>query len=217
MDNRQLLMPFINLKMIGKLYNPDTYQYHQLAFNIESDKPEENVHCLVTTLKSAMVHPIVQNTPLDLRNSLFIFRHIRAALGLVNINFHDTRRETNYLTLDMDKNISEPILYIKYVPNVEEQALIKHTIKTVKHILRRLKCIVPPRMIHVRPMGASVHYAGTIPMTKERRAFATSEYCQSHDFENLYIVDGSTFPFLPAKNITFTLMANAIRVAECAF
>jgi choline dehydrogenase-like flavoprotein len=66
-------------------------------------------------------------------------------------------------------------------------------------------------------MGASVHYAGTIPMTKEKRAFTASEYCQSHDFENLYILDGSTFPFLPAKNITFTLMANAIRVAECAF
>jgi hypothetical protein len=28
------------------------------------------------------------------------------------------------------------------------------------------------------------------------------------------MVDGATFPFLPAKNITFTLMANAVRVAE---
>ena len=34
---------------------------------------------------------------------------------------------------------------------------------------------------------------------------------------NLFFVDGSTFPFLPAKNITFTLMANAVRIAHCAF
>jgi len=217
MDNRQLLIPFVNLKMIGKLYNPDTYKYQQLAFIIESDKPDENVHCIVTTLKSAMVHPIIQNTPLDLRSSLFIFRHIRSALGLVNVNFHDRRRDTNYVTLEVDSNTSEPRLYIKYVPIPEERVLIKDTVKAIKQILRKLKCIVPPRMIHVRPMGASVHYAGTIPMAKEKRAFTVSEYCQSRDFENLYIVDGSTFPFLPAKNITFTLMANAIRVAECAF
>jgi choline dehydrogenase-like flavoprotein len=66
-------------------------------------------------------------------------------------------------------------------------------------------------------MGASVHYAGTLPMSRRRAAYATSEYCQSHDFGNLYIVDGTTFPFLPSKNLTFTLMANAVRVAESAF
>jgi choline dehydrogenase-like flavoprotein len=66
-------------------------------------------------------------------------------------------------------------------------------------------------------MGASVHYAGTIPMSTKRSPLTTSELCQSHDFDDLYVVDGTTFPFLPAKNITFTLMANAVRVADCAF
>jgi choline dehydrogenase-like flavoprotein len=37
--------------------------------------------------------------------------------------------------------------------------------------------------------------------------------CRSHDFANLYIADGTSYPFLPAKNITFTLMANAARIA----
>jgi choline dehydrogenase-like flavoprotein len=44
-----------------------------------------------------------------------------------------------------------------------------------------------------------------------------SKYGQSHDVENLYFADGSTFPQLPAKNITLTLMANATRIAEEAF
>ena len=54
-------------------------------------------------------------------------------------------------------------------------------------------------------------------MSRTNRAYTTSEYCQSHDFNNLYIVDGTTFPFLPSKNITFTLMANAVRVASAHF
>jgi choline dehydrogenase-like flavoprotein len=66
-------------------------------------------------------------------------------------------------------------------------------------------------------MGASVHYAGTLPMRTTPAPYTVSKDCRSHDFENLYIVDGTSFPFLPAKNVTFSLMANAVRVAETAF
>ena len=54
-------------------------------------------------------------------------------------------------------------------------------------------------------------------MSPSRGQWTTSKYCQSHDFENLFIIDGTTFPFLPAKQLTFTLMANAARVADQAF
>jgi choline dehydrogenase-like flavoprotein len=86
-------------------------------------------------------------------------------------------------------------------------------VKRLKKVLRKLGCIVPPGMVHTRPMGASVHYAGTLPMSVESRPMTVSPECRSHDFSNLYIADGATFPFLPAKNITFTLMANASRIS----
>jgi choline dehydrogenase-like flavoprotein len=54
-------------------------------------------------------------------------------------------------------------------------------------------------------------------MSESRRELTVSPQGQSHDFSNLFVVDGTTFPFLPAKNITFTLMANAVRVADQAF
>jgi choline dehydrogenase-like flavoprotein len=66
-------------------------------------------------------------------------------------------------------------------------------------------------------MGASVHYSGTIPMSNNNAQFTTSKFGQSSDFDNLFFVDGTTFPFLPAKNLTLTLMANAVRVADLAF
>ncbi len=217
MDNRQVLIPFVNLKMIGRRFDPATYQYHQIAFGIEGETPPEYLHGLVTTLKTALVHPIIQNIPLDLKTSIFLFRNLHAALGLVNLNFCDTRRDDNFVTLEAGDENSAPALRINYAPRSDEGALIQQALKKVKRALRKLKCIVPPGMIHVRPIGASVHYAGTIPMSATSRALTTSEYCQSRDFHNLYFVDGTTFPFLPAKNITLTLMANAIRVAECNF
>jgi hypothetical protein len=217
MDNRQVLIPFVNLKMIGRRFDPDTYQYHQVAFGIEGDKPAEYLHGLVTTLKTALVHAIIQKIPFDFRTSMFMFRNLHAALGLVNLNFHDTRRDGNFVTLEAGTKSADPALRINYEPRAVERAAIRTALGKVKRALRKLKCVVPPGMVHVRPMGASVHYSGTIPMSKTKTAHTTSEYCRSHDFDNLFIVDGTTFPFLPAKNITYTLMANAVRVAEHAF
>jgi choline dehydrogenase-like flavoprotein len=217
MDNRQVLIPFFNLKMIGRQFDPATYQYHQIAFGIEGEKPTEYLHGLITTLKTALVHPIIQKIPADLKTAMFVFRNLHAALGLVNLNFHDTRRDDNFVTLEVEDGKSVPVLRINYTPRSDERAVMQKALKKVKRALRKLKCIVPPGMIHVRPMGASVHYAGTIPMSRTNGAHTTSEYCQSRDFANLYFVDGTTFPFLPSKNITFTLMANAIRVADKVF
>ena len=71
-----------------------------------------------------------------------------------------------------------------------------------------------PGMAHTRPMGAGVHYAGTLPMSYDARPGTTAPDGQLRDLHNVWAIDGSTFPFLPAKNLTFTLMANAARVAE---
>jgi len=217
MDNRQVLIPFVNLRMLGKPYNPDTYQYHQLALGIETEKPEEYIHSQITTLKTGLAHPIIQNLPFDMQTSAQVFRNLRACLGVVNLNLNDRRRDTNYLTLKVDPVTGWNKLIIHYEPAEHEGELISKAVKRVSRILWKLGCVVPPWMVVIRPMGSSVHYSGTIPMSAERKPRTTSKTCQSHDFENLFFVDGTTIPFLPAKNITFTLMSNAVRVADTAF
>lgn len=213
MDNRQILVPFVNLSMIGQNFDPNTYQYHQLAVGIAAEDPEHNVHAQITTLKTALVHPIIQKIPFDFKTSLFLFRHLHAALGLLNVNFSDHRRSTNYLTL----NEQDLKLVIHYTPPESEPLRIKQGLKKLRAGLLKLGCIALPGMAHTRPMGASVHYAGTVPMSSNKNTLTCSNFCQSHDFDNLFFADGSSFPFLPAKNLTFTLMANATRIADSVF
>ena len=217
MDNQQILVPFVNVKLIGGSLTNERYQYNQLALGMEGDHPKEYVHALITTLKASLFHPLIQRIPVDLRTAMFIFRQIHPALGLVNVNLHDTRRADNTVTIEpLPGKISSKLL-INYVVDRGQDLKIQNAIHRIKKVLWQLGCLVPPGMVHIRPMGASVHYAGTIPMSDEKRPLTVSKNCQSHDFENLYVVDGTTFPFLPAKNITFSLMANAVRVAEAAF
>jgi hypothetical protein len=215
MDNRQILMPFVNLRMLGRKWSPDTYQYHQVAMAVELKESGELIHGLITTLKTALIHPLVQTLPFDLAGSVAAFRSIHGALGMININFPDSRREDNYLTLDTVG--TQHRLAIHYRPEPGEPGRLEQTIATFRKILRKLGCFAPTPMIHVRPMGASVHYAGTVPMSVSGGRHTCTEAGASRDIEGLYFADGTTFPSLPAKNLTFTLMANATRIADQAF
>ncbi|MGH9176639.1 MAG: hypothetical protein ACRD1H_19880, partial [Vicinamibacterales bacterium] len=164
MDNRQVLVPFLTLAMIGERYDPDNYQYHQVALGFDPGGPQGYVHGQITTLTTALVHPIVQNMPVDLRTALSIFRNVRAGLGVVNVNLRDSRREGNCVTLSESRD-ARPKLVIRYTPPASEAEMMGRVLKTVRKTLWRLGCVVPPGMSHLRPMGASVHYAGTIPMS----------------------------------------------------
>jgi choline dehydrogenase-like flavoprotein len=216
MDNRQVLVPFLNLALVGSRYDPDSYQYHQIAMGIDTAELAGYVHGQITTLKTALIHPIIQNLPVDLRTALALFRSTRAGLGVLNVNFRDSRRQENFVTLGNTADGASALL-IQYTPPASEARAMAEVLKIVRSALRRLGCHVPPGLSHIRPMGASVHYAGTIPMSASREPHTALTDCRSARYSNLQFVDGTTFPALPAKNLTFTLMANAVRVAACSF
>jgi choline dehydrogenase-like flavoprotein len=212
MDNRQIHVPFLTPAMIGQVMSNASYQFHHLAFGLDQPDPAEYVHGQITTLKSASIHPIVQSLPLDSRTALATFRSVRAGLGLANLNLHDRRRPESHLTI-RPAPAGRTELVIDYLDDPSEPAAMASAIQRVKRALRRLGALVPPGMTRVLPKGVSVHYGGTMPMTRSRGRFTTSPEGRSHDFPNLIIGDGASFPFLPAKSLTLTLMANAHRIA----
>lgn len=214
MDNRQVHVPFLTPAMIGRPIETAAYQYHHLAFGLVGDSERDYVHGQITTLKAASLHPIVQSLPLDLQSGLEVFRAIRAGLGIANVNLHDTRRPESRVRVEPIHGGPETTLVIDYRDSPDEAERMRVAVKRVKRSLRRLGAYVPPGLTRVLPKGNSVHYAGTLPMSRERAAWHVDADCLSYDFPNLCLVDGATFPFLPAKNHTYTLMANAVRVAE---
>ena len=211
MDNRQVLVPFVQLRRLGQRRELAEYQYHLVGMALLGEDPKDFVHCQVTTLKSALLHPILQRLPFDLRTSAAIGRLTTAALGVVNVNFADTRRADCEAWLENDR------LKLRYVSPPDESRRIERSLATVRRALRAMGCFVPPGLQHIRPMGASAHYTGLFPMTTSQTKYATTSNGQSWDVPNVYFADGSTFPTLPAKNLTFTLMANATRIAREAF
>ena len=219
MDNRQILAPFLHLAMLGRSYDPQSYQYHQLALVTEAASSREFVHGQITTLTTAAAHPIIQQLPLDLRTARSVFQSLRPAIGVVNLNFSDWRREDNYLSLNPDSmdNYGWPTLTMRYRPETHEPIRLNTALRQIGRFMRNIGAPLIPGMKHIRPMGASVHYAGTLPMSQRPRELTVSPNGASHDIDNLFVVDGAVMPYLPAKNLTFTLMANAARVASKNF
>jgi choline dehydrogenase-like flavoprotein len=62
--------------------------------------------------------------------------------------------------------------------------------------------------------GFSSHYAGTIPHSSEEREFTLAPDGRLHGTRSVYVADGSGFRFLPALGLSWTLMANAHRIAR---
>ncbi|MDP9228968.1 MAG: GMC family oxidoreductase, partial [Actinomycetota bacterium] len=60
--------------------------------------------------------------------------------------------------------------------------------------------------------GASAHYAGTFPMTTAEDELTTEPTGRLRGTGSVYLVDGSVFPRLPSKGLTFSMMANADRI-----
>ena len=74
MDNRQVLVPFVNLGMLGQPFSAGSYQYHLLGMGLEAPAARDYVHGQITTLKTALVHPLIQRMPLNLGASTRVFR-----------------------------------------------------------------------------------------------------------------------------------------------
>ena len=62
--------------------------------------------------------------------------------------------------------------------------------------------------------GQIIHEVGTTRMGNDPKHSVTNKYCQLHDADNVFIVDGGPFVSQADKNCTWTIMALAMRTSE---
>jgi choline dehydrogenase-like flavoprotein len=89
--------------------------------------------------------------------------------------------------------------------------------KRILGALRRIGYLGHSRFIRRPIPGGSIHYAGTLPMrANPSRPYETDRSGRLHGSRRVHIGDSASFPALPAKNLTLTIMSNAARVATLA-
>lgn len=91
----------------------------------------------------------------------------------------------------------------------------KSLIRRLIGICRSLGAYTLPPLVQTVFPGHGIHYAGTLPMTQrpESPYHCTSQGELSGE-PNVFVADAALFPVLPAKNFSFAVMANAMRIAD---
>ncbi len=71
-------------------------------------------------------------------------------------------------------------------------------------------------MFMIKTMGIDVlwHQAGTAVFGEVAATSVLDTDCRMHGYDNLYVVDSSFMPSMGAVNLTLTIIANALRVAD---
>jgi choline dehydrogenase-like flavoprotein len=64
------------------------------------------------------------------------------------------------------------------------------------------------------PLAGVAHQCGTIRFGNDPKTSALNPLCQTHEVQNLYVVDGSFFPSSSAVNPALTIIAQALRVGD---
>ncbi|HJU74421.1 MAG TPA: GMC oxidoreductase [Gemmatimonadaceae bacterium] len=213
MDNRHVSMPFVTPVFVGRDVALASYQFHHVALGMRGASPAGDVHGQLTALKAAQIHPIVSSLPFDFHTSLQVFRRVRAALGVANFWLADTRRTRNVARLVSEHGVP-PHLQLHYADDDVDLEHTRAAITTIRRALRALDAFAPKSQTTILPRGSSVHYGGTLPMTREEAPHTCRPDGSVRGFERLLVADGAAFAALPAKNLTFTLMANAVRIAS---
>jgi len=130
--------------------------------------------------------------------------------------------EDNYCEIDplvVDK-YGIPVLRFHYKWSDFEILQAKHMMETFAEIIHTLggKVVgeIPGKEKNYGLLtpGRIIHEVGVTRMGNNPKSSAVNKFCQAHDAENVFVVDGGPFVSMADKNPTWTILALSMRTSE---
>lgn len=132
-------------------------------------------------------------------------------------------REDNFC--EIDPNVVDkygiPVLRFNVKWSDYEVKQAKHMKETFKEIMHNMGAVVTwggnddeKNDYGLEPPGKIIHEAGTVRMGSDPKTSVLNKYNQAHDCKNLFVMDGGPFVSQADKNITWTILALAMRASE---
>jgi choline dehydrogenase-like flavoprotein len=157
--------------------------------------------------RSMMLFRLLRGLPLPCRESLRMMRTLAPHFVVMVLQHEDTPSQESYCVLR-----ETGVLEVRYQLSPSTIQRQRRAEKVIMKHLRRLRCW-PVKVVHTR-QGTGAHYASQLPISREDKPLTTEPTGRLRGTNSVYITDGAVLPYLPAKGLTFTLMANADRVGN---
>jgi len=108
---------------------------------------------------------------------------------------------------------SDGVLRVRGHYRPELDLCLPQVVQILRKGFRRAGAWLLPGSLRLATPGADVHYAGTLPHSARPALGQTDPMGAVAGLPGVYVVDASVLPSLPPKAHTFTVMANAHRIA----
>lgn len=214
LSNPHSYIPCIQPKMLGKGVESKKLGLGQLSYFIDHKGTDDGLSVASSySYQSLMSLRIVTQMPLNFGDARLISQYILPSIVITIVQHPDSIAASKHVSLASDPTTKTgDALHVKYVATESDI----HTRTT-----RELEYTRLLRKLHTFPLkrvdpghGSGIHYAGTLPYDNTGKAFTLAPSGRLNGTRNVYVIDSSGFKYLPAKGLTFTLMANAHAVTK---
>jgi hypothetical protein len=205
LDNPALQIPLVLPFSLGRRLEIDAFGLVQLNLVWES----KTFNCIsqgsIMEITSPRRAEFFASLPFSANANLALIRFLLPAMLVMQLFFPASCQKPSFLSLQENGR-----LRIQGQANMIDIEKVKGLFKH----LRRLGAWSHPSLFVKVPAGHAIHYAGTLPMKHSPKKYECDPFGKLCGSQNVFIVDASGFPSLSAKNSSFTMMANAMRIAD---
>jgi choline dehydrogenase-like flavoprotein len=203
-------VPTVHVGMLGRTAGERRHGMAQLTAMLRTGEGSRLLQAQVFSYRSLLTFKLMKEVPLGYRSSLQALRLLMPSFAILGLHHEDRPTPEKRLVLRRGHGGAPDTLEVRYRPSEAETAAQDRDRRRLLRAFLSLGCVP---LSTVRPgHGANMHYAGTFPMRAAGGDLTCDADGRLRPCHNVYLGDGSVFPWLPAKGLTFTLMANADRV-----
>ena len=205
-DNPLIQIPLIFPSFIGSKFETKAFGLTNLNIIFNFKKYNMRLQGSIIELTSPSRAMFYEMFPFSAKDNLLLMRIFSPSVLVLFLYFPASIDNSGFLMLSPGGKLE--VFGRSYNIN-------KKIIRKVIRIFMGLGVFTSSLLVKYSPTGHAVHYAGTLPMVKNPdQDYQCNEWGEVYKEPGVYVVDGSLFSYLPAKNISFTLMANSMRIAD---
>ena len=205
LENPAVQIPLVLPASIGRALNKEAFGLVQLNLIWRSPDYESLLQGSIMEITSPMRAEFFASLPYAARSNLGLIRNLLPGMLVMQIYWPGSSQRPAMLSLQENGR-----LRIDGHPN----SIDLHPMKRLFGHLRKLGAWTHPALAARVPTGHAIHYAGTLPMRRSPASYECDPSGRLHGTSNVFIGDSASFTALPAKNMSFSMMANAMRVAS---
>ncbi len=205
LDNPVAFLPLVSLRDLGAAVHPEVYHGGQLNVLYKGKASTEPILTTFYALDGPMRADFFTEYPLTLKGRLHALKYVTPAIAMAQVFYPADPQLENHVQL-----MSPEQLVLRH--GTPRRAGIE---KQLAGLFRKTGFLTVSNLARSPVPGSSIHYAGMCPMRQvPSEPWECDRYGKLNGWNHVFVADGACFPRLPAKNLSLTIMANAMRVAE---